>query len=949
MATTTFNDLITFSRGSNATVTGPNGLIQWAPANLLTNSEDFEAAVWTKTGATLFPNQNVPGGTLGPELVTNGDFSSGTTGWSLQTATAAVAGGEVTVTSTGVNYGQIYQSVTTVAGTWYRISATMRAGTASSVNLRAETTLTVGNLLVQTTTSTSNVVITGYFLATGASTIIGCANSNTSNGTGIFDNISVQAVTPAAATAPDGTQTADALTEDNSTGGHLVLANPAPLNVVQTLAFTIYAKAGTRRFIALGSNTRDNGGAYVAFDLQNGTAGAPFGGNSSSVINSSVIAVGNGWYRCQMSLAASSGGSGARFIAAIVTSLTPTFFTPTVPESYTGNGTGSVLIWGAQAEYGTTATTYNNTSVRNLLGFSEAFDNAGWTKSSTSVVTGAQANPVNGLFNAQKMMENTGGGTHRVQQGFTSVTGVTYTFSCYAKAAERTWVYLYDDMANGYAFFNLANGTVGTVAAGWSSASITSVGNGWYRVSATVTEAAGALGNQLIGLGTADNTFNYTGDGNSGVYIYGAQLSNSASLDPYVPTPGAAPSSTAYYAPRFDYDPVTLLPRGLLIEEQRTNLVLYSEQFDNAAWSEANVGTISPGTFTAPDGTATADRMVATVGAGAHTVFTTTAVTAATGANHALSVYVKKDAYRFVYLCQSASTNNNITAIFDLDGVESTATQTNVGSGSGTIASTSIQNVGNGWFRISLVGAVTGASRFCAVGFAAAATGNTINTDGNVTFTAAGTEAVLLWGAQLEAGAFATSYIPTIASTVTRSADAAAITGSLFSQWYAQPQGTFVFEGDSVGLGVTPYYSVDDTTSQELMVAGNNFLTQRTAVIDNNVSQATLDVVGLYVTNSPIRHAFAYSLNNLGISALGAAVVSDTSATIPTVIRFFLGDNLFANKLNGHIRSIRYVPVRAADFQLQALTAPPELLSSNIYDRFNDLVLDRAGQTIEVR
>jgi hypothetical protein len=53
--------------------------------------------------------------------------------------------------------------------------------------------------------------------------------------------------------------------------------------------------------------------------------------------------------------------------------------------------------------------------------------------------------------------------------------------------------------------------------------------------------------------------------------------------------------------------------------------------------------------------------------------------------------------------------------------------------------------------------------------------------------------------------------------------------------------------------------------------------------------------------------------------------------------------------MSGHIRSIRYVPVRAADFQLQALTAPPELLSSNIYDRFNDLVLDRDGQTIEVR
>lgn len=131
---------------------------------------------------------------LGPELVTNGDFSGGTTGWTAYASTLSVSGGEVTVTNSGVNYGEIYQTVTTVVGQMYRISATLRVGTAATVNLRAETVLTAANLFQQTTSSASNVVISGYFVATGTSTIVGCANANTNNGTGIFDNISVKSI-----------------------------------------------------------------------------------------------------------------------------------------------------------------------------------------------------------------------------------------------------------------------------------------------------------------------------------------------------------------------------------------------------------------------------------------------------------------------------------------------------------------------------------------------------------------------------------------------------------------------------------------------------------------------------------------------------------------------------------------------------------------------------------
>ena len=131
---------------------------------------------------------------LGPELVTNGDFSNGTTGWSVYGATLSVASGECSVTNNGINYGQVYRAIATVIGKTYRISATVRAVNVGYVSLRAETVLTVGNLCDQKTSSATNVTLTGVFVAVGTSTIIGCANTHTNNGVGVFDNISVREI-----------------------------------------------------------------------------------------------------------------------------------------------------------------------------------------------------------------------------------------------------------------------------------------------------------------------------------------------------------------------------------------------------------------------------------------------------------------------------------------------------------------------------------------------------------------------------------------------------------------------------------------------------------------------------------------------------------------------------------------------------------------------------------
>jgi hypothetical protein len=721
MATTTFNDLITFSRGTNATLTGPNGLIQWAPSNLLTNSQDFESANWFKGNTTVTAN------------------------------TAA---------------------------------------------------------------------------------------------------------------APDGTTTADTVAFAAVANANIQPTSAVAVTAGLTYTYSVYLRAATNI-----SNVR--------LSMQ----------GSDTSINITTE-----WQRFTMTVTASGG------------TLAPTLVTR-------DSVAASVFVWGAQLELGSTATAYNNTSVRNLLGFSEAFDNAAWSKTRVSIVTGAAANPINGLFNAQKLMEDTSASaTHLMQPSSgVGVVGNLETLSVYAKAAGRTWFRIQMG-GTASAYFDIGNGALGTVAN--ATAAITAVGNGWYRCALTATRPTNQ--NNIFYLASANGTDTYTGDGNSGIFIYGAQLSNSASLDPYVPTPAAAPSSTAYYGPRLDYDHVTRQPRGFLVEEARTNLLLYSEDFSQSAWTDAAPGstvTVAANDTTAPDGSLTADRLTAATGGTngmARQIRTLVSSTTYTG-----SLFVKASTStqsRILLRDTSAGTNFADATLTWSSGVPSVA-----GGATGTWTVTAF---GNGWYRVAGTGA-TGATASPGVTFS-------VFPD-----TAAGTNAIFVWGAQLEAGAFATSYIPTIASTVTRSADVATISGSLFSQWYRQDEGAFVVEGSRL-FGGNSYAAlavarasggITDRVDMGLGTGqGGSAGIFRDDVIVGGVNQAALGDFAAFAANTPYKGALAYAVNNFASATSGANLATDTSGTVPTVALLDIGNRNSGNQLNGHIRSIRYYPVRAADFQLQALT-----------------------------
>ena len=669
--------------------------------------------------------------------------------------------------------------------------------------------------------------------------------------------------------APDGTDTADTYTVGTSS------STPSQNTTIvdgNSYSISIYFhSSSTAPFIRIRVQTAASStSAFI------NTSTKAFATVLAQLSNAVVTAMGNGWYRASVSYTPNVGDGGTRSIglAGVITnnSATP--------------ATGTTLVyWGAQLNIGSLQP-YYTTSVKNLLGYSQNFENAAWAKSNSSIDVTPVMGPL-GFLGAEKLVEDTATNTHLIQQTPTYQADTIYTHSVYAKAGERSFLQIRTTSTSTFsASFDLVNGTYSQLAAN-TTASITSVGNGWFRCSITFTALASAASATRLGVMLNDTTQSYTGDGTSGIYIFGAQLSDSASLDPYSYNFGAAPASTAYYGPRFDYDPVTLAPKGLLLEEQRTNLMTWSDDFSNVVWNKLASVTVTANTITSPDGTSNADT-IESAGA-AQVIYQTATVTANTV--YTASVYVKLGTM-LVSEYKIAIYNATAGAFIAID-----ITPTAVVSSST-------------WTRIDYtfttpVGCLS--VRFYPV---------------RITATVKAT--VYLWGAQLEAGAFPTSYIPTTSASVTRAADNASMTGTNFSSWYNQSEGTMVCSSDSPQTTTTAamnWYLTNNTVDNVMINRKNLSNTISNAVVVGNVAQGDIASGTTISANTVVRSAFSYKLNDLAISVNGASIGSDNLANIPTVEKLFLGSNASAGQvLNGHIQSIRYYPRRLANGDLQRLT-----------------------------
>lgn len=457
----------------------------------------------------------------------------------------------------------------------------------------------------------------------------------------------------------------------------------------------------------------------------------------------------------------------------------------------------------------------------------------------------------------------------------------TYTFSVYVRAQTGTFTGVR---------LRLNDGTTATLSSTFT------VTTEWTRFSLTVTSVAGAtVMSALVG------TNGFPAD----LYIWGAQLEAGSAATVYIPTTAATSG-----AARFDYDPVTLAPKGLLIEESRTNLVTYSEQFDNAAWTKSNA-TVTADAVVSPDGTADADKLVEDTATNSHFVGRNVTVTAS--ATLIYSVYVKA-AERSVF-------NLRIS-----DGVTGFARKFDVSNGTSStedVASTSpatvygMESVGNGWWR-------------CYVGctMSSGTTSNIqlrLNNSGD-SYTGDGTSGIYIWGAQMEVGAFATSYIPTVASQVTRAADVAVMTGTNFSSWYNATEGSIYAEASWVGL----------TTARQVVIINNsasastNFISIQTnpttatigrgGVTVGGTAQATMNITNAYTAGVLFKAANAYKQDNFAFTVDGATPATDTSGTLPTVDQMQLGA-VSTTTANIWLRKIAYYNRRLTNAELQGITA----------------------------
>ena len=530
------------------------------------------------------------------------------------------------------------------------------------------------------------------------------------------------------------------------------------------------------------------------------------------------------------------------------------------------------------------------TATTNLLLRSEEFNEVAWAIQLASITSNAAVAP-NGATTADKLVASGGSGEHNAYQSFTVVSGQSYTFSCYLKAAERTSfslalrvANLWPGSTNQAVNYDLSNGTT-SISSGTASSTIAAVGNGWYRCSITSTAIASGTGQVRV-----QSVFDADGEG---VFAWGAQLEQSSTVGEYIPT-----TSTINSAPRFDHNPTTRESLGLLVEESRTNLQTQSEAFDQSPWSTVG-GTTSTNVIAAPNSTTTADLLTENTTTGQHDVrVISPSLTHA--ASYTFSVFAKTNGRLLQIIFPITASDHGGT--FNLTA----GTATSVGTTTATI-----QAFPNGWYRCIVSGVKSGTGTVTIRLLTNNGLGNT--------YTGDGTSGIYLWGAQLEAGALPTSYIPTTSATVTRSADVASITGSNFSGWYRQDEGT-VFSQAILPPGAFNTIVNINTTS-------NDTISSRTTATQANfnvVVSGTTQTGGLNISYSPytvLKSVGCYALNDFALSANGATPVTDATGTVPVVIQASIGRSAANNNYaNGTIARLAYWPQRLPNETLQTIT-----------------------------
>jgi hypothetical protein len=464
----------------------------------------------------------------------------------------------------------------------------------------------------------------------------------------------------------------------------------------------------------------------------------------------------------------------------------------------------------------------------NLATWSQDFSNANWVKSSSSVVSNSTTAPDGTLTADTQIVSAQFGGFNQYIDNLS--TGSTYSISFWAKKLTGTNTYSVIDNSGG-------SGIIGTFTPTTE----------WVRYTFSFTAASSAM--------TLFPAQDRNASGFGSIYIWGAQL-NEGTLKDYQRT------ETRLNIPRLDYSNGSC--PSLLVEPQRTNLLLRSEEFDSISWIKDVGVSVNANFATSPSGIQNADKVnFASNNLAIYRVGT------AVGA-HRFSVYLKGE---------GANIGKQIQLII------------------GNVGGTTNVTLTDQWVR-----------------YETDATSATYTGVGKVGLTQA--DSVLIWGAQLEAGSYPTSYIPTTSASVTRNDDFISKTSA--TSLIGQTEGTIFVDFYNDGNTIYNPFSISDGYYGDAIYF-EQFLGQMYGVIwDGGSQQFSFNAGALSIGNH--RMAIAYKTNDIAFYIDGVLKATDSSATIPTCSRIDVGYLASATVYKTFINAAALWKERLTNEQLAQLT-----------------------------
>lgn len=550
---------------------------------------------------------------------------------------------------------------------------------------------------------------------------------------------------------------------------------------------------------------------------------------------------------------------------------------------------------------------------QNLLIYSQDYSQTAWTKTAVTNTANSTTAP-DGTSTASTITANGSAANHFITQAnAASATGKT--FSVYLKAGTNNYAQIsFTSSSVAWANFDLSAGTVGSTGS-TQTASIVSVGNGWYRC--IVSSSSAVIANPRISIVSSSTAV--VSESNSlttDIYVWGAQaefrsfaaayaLTTTQAITTYIPVLQTAASDAA----RFDCSPVTRESFGLLIEEARTNLVTYSDQFDNASWTKTRT-SVTANTIVSPDGFVAGDKWVEDTATNTHQLSVATSFTS--GTSYTLSILAK------------AGERSSLSLGFGTTAFPSSRVRFNLTTGSASIETgtptSTIFPVGNGWYRCSITVAATATATDTSIIY--------INNGTTVNYTGDGYSSLYIWGAQLEAGAFATSYIPTSSAQVTRAADSFTMSGTNFSSWYNQAEGTISVTAINKGVVAdSTLYAVDDGTTGQANTFDARYTTFGIACRPRVRANAVTEVDAAFTLipfGTQQQFSFGYKVNDFAASQSGGAPVTDALGVLPfgTMTRLRLGARGTGAPLTQlYVSRFAYYPERLSNTELQGITS----------------------------